>query len=137
MPTTQRLKNRDADRSPDAQPTFPGTTPMLSAERSRSISRELTPDLRNNCPVCGAAYQPGENVLALACFPLEAGAAPPFPAVVDCAPGSRILLGHHGCVLPRLLTLISCFRPETRFVNAFHNVSAAESRVPEGRHDEP
>jgi hypothetical protein len=110
---------------------------MLSGLTRRSADRDVTPDLRNNCPVCGNPYQPGEGVLALACLPFATGAGPPAPAAGERDQSGQIILGHHRCVLPRLLTLIASFGPAGRFVTAFQDFCAWESSFPEGYHDEP
>jgi hypothetical protein len=47
------------------------------------------------------------------------------------------VLGHHGCVLPRLLTLLADFQPEARFVRAVRGLSCGESAVVERHHDQP
>lgn len=75
------------------------------------------PDLRNNCPLCGRPYESGEQVAALACVSFAPGGGPPWPTP-DGDRADTIPLGHQGCVLPRLLTLLAGFRPEQRFENA-------------------
>ena|SRR5438270_13296369 len=110
---------------------------MLPEQTRRTGDGGATPDLRSHCPVCGKPYQPGEGVLALACLDFVTDAGSPAPAATGRDPGSRTLLGHPRCVLPRLLTLLACFQPEGRFVTAFRDVSARESPFPERYHDEP
>jgi hypothetical protein len=132
----QARKDRDPSRPPpEARPRSDGTTLMESRELRGSIKRGVTPDLRSHCPVCGNAYQPGEGVLALACLSFATGAVPAAPAG-GCDPIGNQFLGHHGCVLPRLLTLLAGFQPEPRFVKAATALSARESGSPEYRHDE-
>jgi hypothetical protein len=131
------LADRDPKRSPDARPKPEGTAPRLSEEMRRSIKREVTPDLHRHCPICGTPYQPGEGVLALACLSFAASTVPSSPAAGDCDPSSKLILGHRGCVLPRLLTLLASFQPEHRFVKASRDFSAGESAFPERHHDEP
>jgi hypothetical protein len=97
---------------------------MLSTHLRRPMNHEVTPDLGRECPVCGNAYQPGEEVLALARASFGAGAAPPPAPAAASDPGSTILLGHHGCVLPRLLTLLAGFQPEVPFVRAAEDFPA-------------
>jgi hypothetical protein len=111
------------------------TTSRLSEDMRRSINREVTTDLHSHCPICGNPYQPGEGVLALACLSFAA-AMPSSPAAAGCDPGRNMILGHHACVLPRLLTLLAGFQPEARFVKASRDVSAGESAFPERNHDE-
>jgi hypothetical protein len=78
----------------------------------------LALDLRHACPVCGKPYQPGEPVLALASFCLGPSDEP-RPAVNQSLEQSNAFpLGHHECVLPRLLTLLASFQPGRRFVEA-------------------
>src|SRR5438034_142873 len=88
----------------------PTTRPHHSAE-SRGPNWEPTPDLRSNCPICGRPYQLGDEVVVLASQTF--GAA----AVRESTPaaGSPVFLGHHDCVLPRLLTLLASFQPANRF----------------------
>src|SRR4051794_39384928 len=87
-----------------------GISPRLSEETRRSNQLEATPDLRRHCPICGNAYQWGEEVVSLASRSFGADAAPSLPAI-----GSDAVLGHPGCVLPRLLTLLASFQPAPRF----------------------
>ena len=140
-PGTEEYLHRLADtgpgRLPDARPESEGTPPAVPGPIPRSINGNAAPDLRSHCPVCGNAYQPGEGILALACLSFGAGAVPPSPAAPGRDSVGKVLLGHHGCVLPRLLTLVVGFQPEVRFVTASREVSAAESLFPERDHDEP
>jgi hypothetical protein len=94
---------------------------------SQPSNREVTLDLRSHCPVCGQLYQPGERVLTLACLSFAPPAVPCAPATANGDPTSQFLLGHHTCVLPRLLTLLAGFQPELRFVRAANGFSAGES----------
>jgi hypothetical protein len=110
---------------------------MVSEQTRRSIGRMGTLDLRRNCPVCGNAYQPGERVLALLCLSFEASAVPPLAAAAGGDPGGPIILGHHRCVLPRLLTLLAGFQPEMRFATASETYSPGDSAFPERYHDQP
>lgn len=131
------LKDRGSNRSPDTRPQSEAATRMLSKEMRRSANRKVAPDLRSNCPVCGNPYQPGEEVLALACLSFATSAVPSSPAAAGCDPSTKITLGHYGCVLPRLLTLIAGFQPEGRFVLASRDFTAAETVFPERYHDQP
>jgi hypothetical protein len=108
---------------------------MVSEPIRRSVSRKAAPDLSSHCPVCGGPYQPGERVLTLACTSFAAGALPPSAA--DHDPDDPIILGHRGCVLPRLLTLLTCFRPASRFALVSEACSVGEPGFPERHHDEP
>jgi hypothetical protein len=119
----------------DGTPRIPAL--MLSGLTRRSADRNVTPDLRNNCPVCGNPYQPGEGVLALGCLPFATSAGPSTPAASERDQCCNIILGHHHCVLPRLLTLIASFGPAARFVTAFQDLCASDSSFPRGYHDEP
>jgi hypothetical protein len=92
--------------------------------------REVTPDLLHTCPICGHPYQPGERVLALACLSFATGAMSPSPEASSYDSAGNILLGHHECVLPRLLTLLASFRPDERFIRARSAVIAGEEAVP-------
>lgn len=101
-----------------------GMLPFVSAESRRLTNPEAALDLRSECPVCGRPYQCGDQVVALTCFAFA-------KATLIPGDGDKIILGHHGCVLPRLLTLLAGFQPESRFVKA-----ARESIAPELYHDE-
>ncbi len=133
----QVLSARDRQRSPNTRPKSEGTTPLVSEVKCRSINREGAPDLRSHCPVCGHPYQPGEGVLALACLSFAPSVVPSSPVGAGYDPGSKMILGHHTCVQPRLLTLVAGFQPEGRFVRAARDFAAAESVVAEHHHDEP
>lgn len=89
--------------------------------------RKATPDLHRQRPICGNPYQPGEGVLALACLSIATNVAPTSPAADGCTSNSKIILGHCGCVLPRLLTLLASFQPELRFAKASTEFSVVES----------
>src|SRR6478672_8639323 len=108
----------DAKRSPNARPEPEGATLLFPERVRRSIAGAKTPDLRRNCPVCGNAYRPGEGVLALTCLPFAASAFPCLSTPLECDLTNKIVLGHHECVLPRLLTLLASFGPEARFETA-------------------
>jgi len=118
----QVLNDWEHNRSPDSRPKSEGTPPALPQRMDRSISREVTPNLRSSCPVCGNPYQPSEGVLALACLSFSPGAVPSSPAGAGSDPGSSIILGHQECVLPRLLTLLAGFQAEDRFVRAARDI---------------
>ncbi len=133
----QPLQDRDPSGPPGGRPKPDGAMPMVSEEVRREMCPEGTLNLRSNCPVCGKLYQPGEGVAALTCLPFATSAMPTSPAATGCEPSAKIILGHHGCVLPRLLTLIASFQPEGRFVRAFKDFSAGDLVSPEGHHDEP
>jgi hypothetical protein len=106
---------------------------MLSMQMRRSMNQKVTPDLGRECPVCGNPYRAGEEVLALARVSFGDGATPPAATAAGGDPGSAILLGHHGCVLPRLLTLLAGFQPEVRFVRAAEAFPAGAPVFPEPR----
>jgi hypothetical protein len=125
----------DANRLANTRPEPEGATLLFPEQVRRSTTREMTPDLRRNCPVCGNAYQPGEGVLALACLPFAASAFPCLSTPRECDLTDKIVLGHHECVLPRLLTLLAGFRPEARFVTASTDFFASESAPAEGDDD--
>jgi hypothetical protein len=125
----------DANRSPNARPEPEGATLLFPEQVRRPMTREVTPDLRRNCPVCGNAYQPGEGVLALACLPFATRAFPCLSTPIECDLTDKIVLGHHECVLPRLLTLLAGFRPEARFETASTDLFAGESVLSEGDDD--
>jgi len=88
------------------------------------------PDLRNNCPVCGSPYVSGERVVALACGPFASSDVTPLPAPPGDGTGA-ITLGHQGCVLPRLLTLLAGFQPESRFEAASTEYFRRAAGLPE------
>jgi hypothetical protein len=96
----------------------------------RSLSSEVTPDLHTLCPVCGKAYQAGDGVLALTCLAYGPGAARSLVAAAGGDGSRNIVLGHHECVLPRLLTLLADFQPAARFVRAFRGSCAGEPLSP-------
>ncbi len=108
----------------------------LPATRCRSLSPGGAPDLHSTCPVCGGLYQPGDAVLALNCLVLVPAAARTPPSTSRDDPIRNLVLGHHACVLPRLLTLLAGFQPETRFVKAVRAYSASEPVVPEHHHEQ-
>jgi hypothetical protein len=137
LEATRVLKGWDPLQSRDARPQSEGTIPMLPGEMRQPVNRDVTPDLCSHCPVCGKPYQAGEPVLALACLSFAPSAVPCSPATANGDPSSKIILGHHECVLPRLLTLLAGFQPELRFVRASNDFSAGESVFSERRHDDP
>lgn len=92
---------------------------MVAEQLRRAVNRMPVLDLSSHCPVCGGPYQPGEEVLTLGC--LSFGEA-------SGDPGEQVPLGHHRCVLPRLLTLLAGFQPEPRFTLASEPRSAADGR---------
>jgi hypothetical protein len=108
---------------------------MVSEPIRRSVSRKAAPDLSSHCPVCGDPYQPGDRILTLACPSFAAEAVP--LAATGRDPGDPIILGHRGCVLPRLLTLLAGFRPASRFALVSEACSVGEPGFPEQHHDEP
>jgi hypothetical protein len=109
---------------------------MLAEQMRATTNRKTTLDLRSNCPVCGHPYQPGEAVLALASLSFAISAVPSSSLADGGDPSSKTILGHHECVLSRLLTLLASFRPEVRFVKASEDFSASESEFQECQHDE-
>lgn len=119
-------QDRDPHRA-EARSNPEGMIPVVSAESGRLTSQEAPPDLRRDCPICGQPYRSGDKVMALACFAFATSMSRPAPG-----DGNKIMLGHHACVLPRLLTLLAGFQPEIRFVKA-----ASESIVPELYHERP
>jgi hypothetical protein len=133
----QILVRREPARAPDARPKPEAITSVAPEERPRSIAWEVAQDLHSHCPVCGNPYQPRESVLALDCVSFAASAVPASPAAPGSDRSSKVILGHRGCVLPRLLTLVASFGPAVRFANAMNDFSAGESLSPERRHDEP
>jgi hypothetical protein len=80
-------------------------------------------------------YLLGDEVLALEHLSFATTPLPYSPETDICEPSSKIILGHHGCVLPRLLTLLASFQPEARFVKASKDYSAEDCQFPE-RHDD-
>ena len=108
---------------------------LLAEEIRRSTNHEVTTDLRSNCPICGNPYQDGDRVLALAAISFALNALPFSPEAGDSDPSSKIILGHQGCVLPRLLTLLASFQPEGRFVKASKVLTAGECVFSERHHD--
>lgn len=116
-------------RFASARPGTQGAARLLPKGGGQSIGRRATLDLRGNCPVCGNPYQPGEGVLALARLPFWAGAAASLPAPPGRDLTDNVILGHQGCVLPRLLTLLAGFQPEARFETAAEDYLGRESRL--------
>ncbi len=104
--------------------------PSIGESYQSLRDRELRPDLCRNCPICGRPYRPGENVLALTCLPFAIGMVPAPPTAEGDA-GGNVVIGHHGCVLPRLLTLLACFRPDDRFVRAMREGAAGDPVLPD------
>jgi hypothetical protein len=135
--SSQVLKEGGRNRAAEARLKSEAATPLLAEEVRRSTSREKTPDLISNCPVCGNPYQQDDVVLALTCLSLAASAGPASLAATRCEPSNKITLGHQGCVLPRLLTLLAGFQPELRFVKASKELSPVSVPSPERCHDKP
>lgn len=102
---------------------------LLQDVNSRPINPDGPLDLRRDCPVCGQSYESGEMVLTLSCYAFAADTA---SSVARRESDKKIPLGHHACILPRLLTLLAGFQPEIRFVKA-----ASEPLVPELYHEKP
>ena len=106
------------------------TVPPRADNAHRGSHDKLTPDLHSHCPICGHAYQAGEETILL----ISAAFAPGASSLR----GERGLrgdahLGHRECVLPRLLTLLASFQPATRFELASRELSAgttAPSKAP-------
>jgi hypothetical protein len=118
------------------RPRSVGPAPRLADVMRRLVGQEATPDLRSHCPVCGHPYQPGEGVLALTGLAFVSGDV--NAAAADDGDASRtIFLGHHSCVLPRLLTLLAGFRPDDRFIKASKDFASGRSVLPERHHDGP
>lgn len=117
------------DRDPQRSGVLANSEGILPLAR-RALNRKVALDLRRDCPVCGQPYQSGDNIVALNCLAF-APSTESSPAV-SLDSDRKVILGHHGCVLPRLLTLLAGFQPEIRFVKA-----ADESFSPEVHHDEP
>ncbi len=111
--------------------------PILAGTTQRSGDRTGTQDLHSNCPICGHSYEPGEEVLALACLTFATRAVPSPSAAAACDPSRKMILGHQACVLPRILTLLAGFQPEARFVRASNDFSAIESLCRESHQNEP
>ena len=109
---------------------------MVSEATRRAAGLKAAPDLRSHCPVCGGPYQPGESVLTLGCPSFPPGAAP-SPAAAGRDPGGQVILGHHRCVLPRILTLLAGFQPALRFALAPEVCPGGEPVFPESQIDEP
>jgi len=78
-------------------------------------------DLRRACPVCGKPYQDDEPILALASFCFGPSEASRTAVNQDGEQSQAFPLGHHECVLPRLLTLLASFQPGRRFVDAVND----------------
>lgn len=97
----------------------------------------MAPDLRSHCPICGNAYRPGEGVLALVGRSFARSVVPSSPPAGSHDSDSQVILGHRGCVLPRLLTLLAGFQPEARFVTAANDGSAGEPFSRECYRDAP
>lgn len=104
-------------------------TRITDAHLQPAADQEVQLDLRRDCPICGQRYRSDDKVLALACFPFAVDAA---SSVAGCNSDKKVLLGHHACILPRLLTLLAGFQPEERFVKA-----ANEPPVLGAHHEEP
>jgi hypothetical protein len=132
-PTLERINTMPKSYpviSPPKDRTWTAAPALLAGENRRDVNSREVLDLRHNCPVCGKPYQPGEAVLALASLCLGPG-----EGQRTAAPGgdqsSELILGHHGCVLPRLLTLVASFEPGRRFVDAVNDLRAGMPGLPE------
>jgi hypothetical protein len=136
MSTLTLLVPPNSENQPAVRPRSVGPAPRLSDVIRRLENRETTPDLRTQCPVCGHPYQRGEGVLALTGLAFVSGDVNAAPAD-DGDAEQTIFLGHHNCVLPRLLTLLAGFRPDARFIKASKDFSSERSVFPERHHDEP
>lgn len=90
-----------------------------------SGQRDPTPDLHSHCPICGNAYQTGEEMVLLASAVFCAGTD---PVVAGGDTGGNAFLGHRACVLPRLLTLLASFQPANRFERASQDFAAGGRR---------
>ena len=130
-----QYQERGAARAADARRAGDHATPPPSETARRPLPGRVTPDLRNNCPVCGCPYESGERLVALVCVPFARSDVAPLPA----PPGGgtdTITLGHQGCVLPRLLTLLAGFQPDARFEAASTEYFGLAARLPERSHAE-
>jgi hypothetical protein len=139
MVTTHRIEQYndwDANRSRHTRPDGQSTAPVVPERLRRSLNSEV-PDLRTDCPVCGSPYRRDDNVLALASLSFGTSAVSPSAAAAGGGQSSQMILGHHRCVLPRLLTLLAGFQAEGRFVKASMEFSDRETAAPERHHDEP
>jgi hypothetical protein len=138
VPITQQREQHqelDSNRFPAAR-AKPDGAALPSVEKiRRTVSGGASPDLRRNCPVCGNPYRPGEGVLALSCLSLSINPVLSLPVGSGCDLTGKIILGHNGCVLPRLLTLLAGFQPEARFENAAANLFGGESEFSERDYD--
>ena len=138
MPATQpcdQYQERGAARAADTRRAGEHATAPPSETARRPLPGRVMPDLSNNCPVCGSPYVSGERVVALVCVPFARADVAPSPA----PPGDgtdTITLGHQGCVLPRLLTLLAGFQPESRFEAASTEYLRLAALLPECSQDE-
>ncbi len=130
-PQSEQHQDRSVNRFPDSRFRSGSEAPRFAEELPRALKRESTLDLRSRCPICGKAYQDGDEALALAQLSLAINTEPATLTAVGCDPSRKIILGHYGCVLPRLLTLLAGFQPELRFVEAANQLSACQSVLPE------
>ncbi len=133
--TCEQYQELGAARASDARRAGDRATLPSSEAAHLPIPGRVMPDLRKNSPVCGSPYVSGERVVALACFPFASSDVAPLPA----PPGDgtdAITLGHQGCVLPRLLTLLAGFQPESRFETASTEYFRLSARLPERSHAE-
>src|SRR5258708_7428225 len=64
----------------DARPKLEGSTPRLSKGVRPSSSRDVSPNLDSNCPICGDPYQPSEGIVGLDCLSFATSSLPPLPA---------------------------------------------------------
>ena len=108
-----------ADGAKSAWPRDRGVS--APSDRHPSSQPEPTPDLHSHCPVCGKAYQTGEEMVMLASTVFWAGAV---PAEAGRDTEGNAFLGHRACVLPRLLTLLASFQPANRFERASRDFAA-------------
>lgn len=109
---------RDPLRQSDPRFKPEGAIPGFTEELRRSTKREVSADLHSQCPICGHSYQSGEEVVALACHSYVKSVVASLPTTSGCDTSNNIVLGHRGCVLPRLLTLLASFQPALRFATA-------------------
>jgi hypothetical protein len=107
---------------------------MPSEEMRQFTDRDVPLDLNlaGICPVCGKFYQPGDSVVALASPSVRASAV--AFAAADDDQDHKIILGHHDCVVPRLMTLLVRSHLEDRFAGAEADASVGDSVFPEGHY---
>jgi len=83
------------------------------------------------CPVCGNIYQPGENVVALTSLVVLTTAAGVAPGGHEQC--STTILGHHDCVVPRLVSLLVRVHRESR--GAADEDAVGDCVFPEGHYE--